>query len=83
MNDAVPTTALSQGEVLIRCDDLAPTLRFFTEDLGFRVETIFPADEPKVASLSGHGLRLRGLCPKYQHRDHEQAAAQLDSPCPS
>ncbi|MBS0360512.1 MAG: cupin, partial [Proteobacteria bacterium] len=47
------------AEVLIRCDDLAPTLRFFTEDLGFRVETIFPADAPRVASLSGHGLRLR------------------------
>lgn len=49
----------AQAEVLIRCDDLAPTLRFFTEDLGFRVETIFPADEPRVASLSGRGLRLR------------------------
>ena len=47
------------AEALIRCDDLAPTLHFFTEDLGFRVETIFPADGPRVASLSGHGLRLR------------------------
>ncbi|HEY3949169.1 hypothetical protein [Phenylobacterium sp.] len=47
------------AEVLIRCDDLAPTLRFFTQELGFRIETIFPADDPKVASLSGHGLRLR------------------------
>jgi quercetin dioxygenase-like cupin family protein len=47
------------AEVLIRCDDLTPTLRFFTEQLGFRVETIFPADDPQVASLSGHGLRLR------------------------
>ncbi|HLZ83687.1 MAG TPA: hypothetical protein VKQ54_08980 [Caulobacteraceae bacterium] len=46
-------------EVQLACDDLAPTLDFFVGRLGFRVETIFPADEPKVASLSGHGLRIR------------------------
>jgi quercetin dioxygenase-like cupin family protein len=40
------------------CNGLAPTLAFF-ERLGFRVETIFPAEEPHTASLSGHGLRLR------------------------
>ena len=51
--------AIQLAEVLIRCDDLAPTLHVFTEQLGFRVETIFPADGPRVASLSGHGLRLR------------------------
>jgi quercetin dioxygenase-like cupin family protein len=38
---------------------LAPALAFFVGELGFRVETIFPADAPKVASLSGYGLRLR------------------------
>ncbi|WP_293381266.1 hypothetical protein [Phenylobacterium sp.] len=43
----------------MRCDDLTPALAFFTEELGFRIETIFPADDPQVASLSGHGLRLR------------------------
>ncbi len=47
------------AEVQLRCDDLDPTLAFFVDRLGFRIETIFPADAPKVASLSGHGLRLR------------------------
>ncbi len=47
------------AEVLLRCDDLAPALVFFIGELGFRIETIFPADDPRVASLSGHGLRLR------------------------
>ncbi len=47
------------GEVVLPCAELAPTLAFFVDELGFRVETIFPADEPRVASLSGHGLRLR------------------------
>jgi len=46
------------AEVQLRCDDLDPTVAFF-ERLGFRIETIFPADNPRVASLSGHGLRLR------------------------
>lgn len=47
------------AEVLLPCADLGPTLTFFIEDLGFRVETIFPADDPQVAVISGHGLRLR------------------------
>jgi quercetin dioxygenase-like cupin family protein len=32
---------------------------FFVSRLGFRVEVIFPAEEPSTASLSGYGLRLR------------------------
>ncbi len=47
------------AEVVLPCADLPPTLAFFVERLGFRVEAIFPADAPRVASLSGHGLRLR------------------------
>ncbi|HZZ30689.1 MAG TPA: hypothetical protein VFE10_01755 [Phenylobacterium sp.] len=47
------------AEVELPCADLAPALAFFTGELGFRVETIFPADDPQVAVISGHGLRLR------------------------
>ncbi len=47
------------GEAELACADLAPALTFFVDRLGFRVETIFPAEEPTVASLSGHGLRIR------------------------
>ena len=50
--------AIGPAEMFAPCDALAPTLAFF-EGLGFRVETIFPAEEPHTASLSGHGLRLR------------------------
>jgi mannose-6-phosphate isomerase-like protein (cupin superfamily) len=50
---------LGPAEVLLPCADLGPTLAFFTQELGFRVETIFPADDPQVAVISGHGLRLR------------------------
>jgi quercetin dioxygenase-like cupin family protein len=47
------------AEAQLACDRLAPTLDFFVGRLGFRIETIFPAEEPRVASLSGHGLRIR------------------------
>jgi len=47
------------AEVQLPCAELAPTLAFFVEQLGFRIEVIFPAEEPNTASLSGHGLRLR------------------------
>lgn len=46
-------------EVTFPSQDLAADLSFYTGDLGFRLETIFPADDPGVAVLSGHGLRLR------------------------
>jgi len=55
MNDR----AIEAAEVVLACTELDPTQRFFTEQLGFRIEEIFPADDPRVATLSGHGLRLR------------------------
>jgi quercetin dioxygenase-like cupin family protein len=44
--------------VVLLCQDFAANLAFFTETLGFRVETIHPADGPTHASLIGHGSRL-------------------------
>lgn len=59
MDSAEPALTNASAEVLLPCADLAPCLDFFVGMLGFRVEAIFPADAPRVASLSGHGLRLR------------------------
>ena len=47
------------AEIVLPAGDLAATLDFFTGRLGFRVASIFPADSPATAVLSGHGLRLR------------------------
>ena len=47
------------AEVLLPSQDLAADLDFYTRVLGFRLDTIFPADDPAVATMSGHGLRLR------------------------
>ncbi len=47
------------AEVLLPTQELRDDLPFFTQVLGMRLETIFPADDPSVASFSGHGLRVR------------------------
>jgi catechol 2,3-dioxygenase-like lactoylglutathione lyase family enzyme len=47
------------AQVVLPCRDLATTLAFFTDRLGFKVNLIFPADSPQTAVVSGHGLTLR------------------------
>lgn len=47
------------AEFLLPTDELRDDLPFFTKTLGMRLENIFPADDPSVASFSGHGVRLR------------------------
>ena len=41
------------------CDALEPSLSFFTQRLGFRVDAIFPADDPSTAMVSAYGLQIR------------------------
>ncbi|MGJ8546229.1 MAG: cupin domain-containing protein [Sulfitobacter sp.] len=47
------------AEMLLPTNELRDDLPFFTKTLGMRMDSIFPADDPTVASFSGHGLRLR------------------------
>ena len=48
-----------RAEILLPTTDLRGDLPFFTKTLGMRLDTIYPADNPHVAVMSGHGLRLR------------------------
>jgi quercetin dioxygenase-like cupin family protein len=50
---------IQASEVVLPCAELESTLAFFTENLGFQINAIFPADAPLVAVISGHGVRLR------------------------
>src|SRR6185369_1781889 len=50
---------IQAAEVVLPSQDLTADLAFYTQELGFRLDMIFPADDPRVAVLSGHGLRLR------------------------
>ncbi len=60
--DAPATASATQSieaEICLPTRDLKQDLPFFTRRLGFRLDRIFPADDPAVAVLSGHGVRLR------------------------
>jgi quercetin dioxygenase-like cupin family protein len=46
-------------EVCLPTKDLTADVSFYSEVLGFRLDTIFPADDPSIATLSGHGLHVR------------------------
>jgi quercetin dioxygenase-like cupin family protein len=54
-----PPAGIRAAQVIVQCTDLSATLDFFCDSLGFRVESIFPADEPSVAVIAGRGTRLR------------------------
>jgi len=49
----------SAADLALACSDLDGTLAFLTERLGFRLEMITPADDPAVALVSGHDVRMR------------------------
>ena len=62
--DAAGTGAGARGgvrwaEFRLPSRDLHADLSFFGKVLGFRLDSIFPADDPAVAVMSGHGLCLR------------------------
>lgn len=52
-------SVFESAAIVLSCEELDPAVAFFTETLGFRLDMISPADDPAVAVLSGHGLRLR------------------------
>lgn len=51
--------AVAEAEVRVWSRNIRDDLAFFTETLGFRLDKIFPADDPSVAVISGFGVRLR------------------------
>ncbi len=47
------------AELCLPSTDMKADLDFFTATLDFRLDAIYPADDPAVAVLSAHGLRIR------------------------
>jgi quercetin dioxygenase-like cupin family protein len=47
------------AEFRLPSKDVREDLPFYTKTLGFRLDMIYPADDPAVAVLSGYGVRLR------------------------
>ena len=48
----------ARAQVVLPCEHLEETLEFFTDRLAFRVDAIYPAEDPSVAVISGHGIRV-------------------------
>ena len=49
----------TRAEMRLPTQELRDDLPFYTKILGMRLDSIYPADNPEVAVLSGHGLRIR------------------------
>ncbi len=47
------------AEMRLPTDELREDIPFYTQMLGMRLDMIYPADNPRIAVFSGHGLRLR------------------------
>jgi len=47
------------AHVVVGTDRFADDVAVLTDELGFRVDAIFPADHPTTAIVSAHGVRLR------------------------
>lgn len=59
MDPDMETARIAGAELVVPCTDLAQTLAFFTDEVGFALHSIYPADAPAVAVIEGFGLRLR------------------------
>ena len=46
------STHIRAAEVVLPCAELEPTIAFFVDGLGFRLDAIAPADAPRTALLS-------------------------------
>ena len=57
-------------QVDIACTDLDTAIAFYA-DLGFRHDMIMPADAPRLAQLSGHGLTLRLTLSNAPHQTND------------
>jgi quercetin dioxygenase-like cupin family protein len=56
----MPETRIeTRAELRLPTQELRDDLPFYTKTLKMRLDMIYPADNPEVAVLSGHGLRLR------------------------
>ncbi|MDQ2090003.1 cupin domain-containing protein [Marimonas arenosa] len=49
----------TRAEIRLPTQELRDDIPFFTRTLGMRMDMIYPADNPRIAVFSGHGLRLR------------------------
>ena len=67
---------IQSAELVLACADLTEALEFYVEQLGFRLDAIFPADTPRIAIISGYGIQIR------LDRDADTATGVIRLSCP-
>ncbi len=58
MSDPNDRTVLCPASVVVACADLDAAIAFY-EGLGLRLDMIMPADNPRVAAVSGYGVAVK------------------------
>ncbi len=53
------TTPTDTISIVTTCHDLDAAIGFYTGQLEFRLDMVMPADAPRIAELSGHGLTIQ------------------------
>jgi mannose-6-phosphate isomerase-like protein (cupin superfamily) len=71
---APDTNRAGPRDCVLVCPDLDAALDFYTRQLGFRLDVIFPADNPRIAVLSGYGICVR--------LESESSPTTAPTPCP-
>lgn len=54
-----PSEQTTQAEMVLHADEVQSLARWFEDTLDFELLALIPADDPRIARLSGHGLTLR------------------------
>ena len=48
-----------QANFVLECADLQSAQEFYMQEYGFRLEVIYPADDPRCVTLGGHGILIQ------------------------
>lgn len=72
--DAMQTRA---ADFVLVCDELNAALDYFTTQIGFRLDVIIPADDPRTAVLTGYGKCLHLQRDADMPQDEEAAVPSI------
>ena len=46
-------------DIVLHCTNVSEALEAYRTELGFRIDSVYPADAPRIVMMSGHGLTVR------------------------
>jgi len=52
----------SPPDIILHCSNVSAALEAYRTEFGFRIDSIYPADAPRIVRMSGYGLSVRLDC---------------------